>query len=409
MAARRKTQKRTAGARSQFSTGDDVQIELRHVYEDLDRHGNVRIYFWRGKGHRKVRIREAPGTKAFRHAYDAAAALDTLKRPATPEEAAGLAAHATITLPKPGTYRWLCARYMAECAEFLRNDPQTRHVRKLILENTYDEAIAPGSTDTFADFPLEHLSLKALYVLRDRKLDKPGAANNRVKALRQVFKWAVQPNVQLMKSNLARDVPLFPTTGDGFHTWTIEEVRAFAKRHPLGTKAHLALGLLLFTGVRRSDVVLLGRQMIRGGWLHFTETKNGRRKPKARQLPVLPALQHIIDHSPAGNMTFLVTEYDRPFTGNGFGNKMRDWCNEAGLPQCSAHGLRKAGATIAADNGATEHQLMAIFGWESPKQAALYTRRANRRKLAGAGMAFIDLGDLDGIEEIDDPDSEDEA
>lgn len=386
-----------------------MQIELRHVYEDLDRHGNVRIYFWRGKGHRKIRIRENPGTKLFRDAYDAAAALDTLIKPQSPEETAGLAPHSKLTLPKPNTYRWLCTRYMAECAEYLQCDPLTRRTRQQILESTFDEPTAPGASSTFADVPLDQLTLQALYVLRDRKLDLPGAANNRVKALRQVFKWAVAPNVQIVKVNLARDIQLFkPKTDEGFHTWTIEEVRAFAKRHPLGSKAHLALGLLLFTGVRRSDVVLLGRQMLRDGWLHFTEKKNGKRKPKARQLPVLPALRHIIDHSPAGNMTFLVTEYDRPFTGNGFGNKMRDWCNEAGLPQCSAHGLRKAGATIAADNGATEHQLMAIFGWESPKQAALYTKKANRRKLAGAGMAFIDLGDLKGIEEVDDPASEEE-
>jgi hypothetical protein len=46
---------------------------------------------------------------------------------------------------------------------------------------------------------------------------------------------------------------------------------------------------------------------------------------------------------------------------------------------CSAHGPRKAGTSIAADNGATEHQLSVIYGWASPKQAALYTRRANRR------------------------------
>lgn len=387
-----------------------MQIELRHVHEDIDRHGNVRIYFWRGKGHRKIRIRETPGTRAFRDAYDAAFALDTSTKPRTPEQAAGLAPHSLLLLPKPGTYRWLCARYMAECADFLQCDPLTRRTRRQILESTWDEPTEPGAPTTFADVPLDQLSLQALYVLRDRKLALPGAANNRVKALRQIFKWAVAPNVQILKVNLARDVELFkPKSDEGFHTWTIDEVRAFAKRHPLGTKAHLALGLLLFTGVRRSDVVLLGRQMIREGWLHFTEKKNGRRKPKARQLPILPALQHIIDRSPAGNLTFLVTDYDRPFTGNGFGNKMRDWCNEAGLPQCSAHGLRKAGATIAADNGATEHQLMAIFGWESPKQAALYTKKANRRKLAGAGMAFIELGDLDGIEEVEDPHSEDEA
>jgi hypothetical protein len=34
--------------------------------------------------------------------------------------------------------------------------------------------------------------------------------------------------------------------------------------------------------------------------------------------------------------------------------------DEAGLPKCSAHGLRKAGATITAENGATDRQLMAF-------------------------------------------------
>jgi integrase len=384
-------------------------IEYRHVHEDLDRHGNVRVYFWRGKGHRKIRIREAPDTAAFRSAYDAAAAQDTLIKPPTPEEQAGHASWSSISLPKPGTYRWLCTRYMAECAEFLQNGSRTRHVRKLVLESTFEEPIAPGSKDLFADFPLEHLDVSALYVLRDRKLATPEAANSRIKALRQVFKWAVQPNVKLVKTNIARDVPIFPMKGDGFHAWTIEEVRTFARRHPLGTKAHLALGLMLFTGVRRSDAVRLGRQMIRGGWLHFTEVKNGAAKPKQRQLPVLPILTRIIDGSTQGNLTFLVTEFDRPFTGNGFGNWFRKRCDEAGLPQCSAHGLRKAGATIAADNGATEHQLMAIFGWESPAQAAHYTKRANRRRLAGAGMHFIDLGDLDGVEDVPDTGDEEES
>src|SRR5262245_47511633 len=39
------------------------------------------------------------------------------------------------------------------------------------------------------------------------------------------------------------------------------------------------------------------------------------------------------------------------------------WGSEAGLRQCSAHGLRKAAAARAAENGATTHQLMAMFGW----------------------------------------------
>jgi hypothetical protein len=32
---------------------------------------------------------------------------------------------------------------------------------------------------------------------------------------------------------------------------------------------------------------------------------------------------------------------------------------------------------------------MAIYGWASPKQAALYTRQANRRKLAGDAMHLL--------------------
>jgi hypothetical protein len=43
--------------------------------------------------------------------------------------------------------------------------------------------------------------------------------------------------------------------GDGVHTWTEDEVAQFIARHPPGTKPHLALMLMLWTGQRRGDVV----------------------------------------------------------------------------------------------------------------------------------------------------------
>lgn len=103
----------------------------------------------------------------------------------------------------------------------------------------------------------------------------------------------------------------------------------------------------------------------------------------------LPALAKIVAVSPCGDLTFLVTDYGKPFTAAGFGNWFRDRCNEAGLPQCSAHGLRKMGATRAAENGATEHQLMAIFDWKTPGQARIYTAQARRKKPAGGAMALL--------------------
>src|SRR5712691_5105430 len=95
----------------------------------------------------------------------------------------------------------------------------------------------------------------------------------------------------------------------------------------------------------RSDraAIRIGKQHVSQGKLAFTPHKNRKLKPKRLELPILPALQKIIDKSPCGDLTFLVSEWNRPFTDASFGNKFRKWCNEAGLPQCSAHGLRKAG------------------------------------------------------------------
>jgi integrase len=221
--------------------------------------------------------------------------------------------------------------------------------------------------------------------LRDRKAtnDLPGAASNRVKAIRSVFKWALKENH--ITTNPARDLEQVKMGGTGWHSWEPEEVRRFEERHPVGSKARLALALLMYTGVRRSDVVLLGRQHVRSGWLKFSTVKT----KVAIEVPVLPELQRIIDASPCGDLTFLVTDYGRPFSVEGFGNKFRGWCNQAGLPQCSAHGIRKAAAAIAAENGATSQQLMAIFGWLTLAEAERYTRAAERRRMAGDAMGLL--------------------
>jgi integrase len=110
-------------------------------------------------------------------------------------------------------------------------------------------------------------------------------------------------------------------------------------------------------------------------------------------LPILPALQSIIEASPCGDLTFLVNDLGRPFTEAGFGNKFREWCDQAGLFHCTAHGIRKAAATIAAENGATSKQLMAVFGWDSIRMAELYTRRADQQRLAEDAMHLIEPRD----------------
>jgi hypothetical protein len=99
--------------------------------------------------------------------------------------------------------------------------------------------------------------------------------------------------------------------------------------------------------------------------------------------------QRVINASPAGDLTFLISERKAPFALSAFGNWFRVKCDDAGLLQGSAHGLHKAGAGIAAESGATEHQLMAIFGWATTNEAQRYTKTTKRKKMAGDTMSLL--------------------
>jgi integrase len=349
--------------------------------EDVDKKYNVvRVYYRPKKGMKKIRLRETPWTEAFMAEYEKAKTGVEKTKPKG--------------FVQPGTFGWLCTKYLSECADFKRLDPRTRHVRKLILDSMRQEPIAPGSAKVFNDFPLVQMKPDDIEVLRDRKIDVPEGANGRIKAARQVFKFGRKhkDTKPYVKSNIAADVEYFKTGSTGFHTWTLDEIQQYEERHPIGTKARLALALLMFTGQRRSDVIRFGRQHVRNGFISFTQHKGRNRKPKRLIIPLLTALAEIIDASPCGDLTFLVNDLGRAFTDAGIGNKMRDWCDRANLRHCTAHGLRKAGATIAAENGATTKQLMAIFGWDSVKQAELYTRAADQKRMAGDAMHLIEPG-----------------
>ena len=294
-----------------------------------------------------------------------------------------------VRLARPGspTLGWLCAAYLSSPAAKALDYDGTQRVRARIIAGMMAEPVFPGADETFADFPVARLTPQALAVLRDRKAGLPHAANGRLKVLRAVCKWAVE------QRHLTAD----PTAGlrrvhapsEGHHTWTLAEVEKYEARHPVGTKARLALALLLYTGARRSDAVRLGRQHMGGNGLRWTAHKNRNRRPMVIDVEILAPLAEALAAGPTGAMVFLETDHGRPFTAAGFGNWFRERCDEAGLRNCSAHGLRKAAATLAADAGASALTLMSMFGWSTLAEAERYTRAADRRRLARAGMPLI--------------------
>ncbi len=346
---------------------DGTGLDLRYLVKDTDRHGNRRLYVRRHG--RKVRIRELATVEDFMAAYRAALEIGDTMAPIKP------------TVAAPGSLRWLVQRYCG-CPEYLGLHESTRRGRRAVL----DAICREHGAKPFARMETSHVRL----LIRDPKMATPEAANGFVKALRQVFKWAVE--VGYANTNPALGVPkLASKNPDGLYTWTEAEVRQYMERHPSGTKPRLALALFLYTGVRISDAVRVGPQMERDGALCFTEEKNRSLKPKHREIPILPALRAELDANPSGHLAYLVTKWGRPYaSAKAFGLWFKRQCVAAGLPHCTAHGLRKAGATFAAEQGATEHQLMAIYGWDSPKQAALYTRAANRKRLAADAMPLDD-------------------
>ncbi len=327
-------------------------------------------------------MREKLGTQQFLDAYK-----DALQRlsPGGPPQCG------PVRQPWPvGSLGWLGTKYFAS-DEFQALDPKSQRNRRNVLEACFEEPYKDDDPKKMGLCPLSALTAQGVKRLRDLKKGKPGAANNRRKYLSSMFGWAIEQTPPLMKSNPARDVRRIKYETEGFHTWTPDEFAQFETRHPIGTKAHLALALLLYTGTRRGDMVTLGRQHVRDDWLRFVPSKS-RKQTKTVVLsekPWLSVLDQIVKASPCGDLTFLVTEYGRPFTAAGFGNWFRDRCDEAGLSDCSDHGLRKMGATRAAENGATEHQLMAIFDWRTPGQARIYTEKARRKKLAGGSMVLL--------------------
>lgn len=156
--------------------------------------------------------------------------------------------------------------------------------------------------------------------------------------------------------------------------------------HPIGTTARRALAPALFTGQRRSNLARLGPPHLRNNWLVFTQYKNRNRNPVRLEIPLVPALTEIIEASTIGDKTFLINEYGKPFSIAGFGGKVRNWCDAAGLLHCSTHGVREAAAARLAELGCSEFENVSITGQKNSKEVMTYRRAAHQKVSAQAAL-----------------------
>lgn len=174
--------------------------------------------------------------------------------------------------------------------------------------------------------------------------------------------------------------------GDGFQPWEEADIAAYQKRWPLGTRARLAMELMLWTGARRGDAHLMPPPV--DGRFRWRAAKTG----KMVEMTVAPRLQEAIDAMPLGSLgkeTLIVTDFGKPFSTAGFGNWFGDRCRDAGLSNKTAHGLRKALARRAAMRNVSQQGLKALGQWENDEEVRTYTESANRNEMADEALAAV--------------------
>lgn len=326
-----------------------------YLLRETNRHKKTVWYFRKGKG-KRIRIYGEYGTPEFNAGYDAASAGEVLR----PKKVSSQ------------SLEWLISEYKKSGA-WKGLSPATRDQRNNIFK---------GLLKSSGDAPFAAITKKKIIEGVDRRIDTPNQANNFIKTMRGLFKWAVA--LEHADEDPTAGVNLVKIKTDGFQTWTEAEMERFEAAFPRGTRERVWFDVLLYTGLRRGDAARLGPGHVQAGVFTIKTEKNG----VEVSMPILRPLAETIAAGPVGTDTFICGARGEALTKESFGNYFRAACQKAGVPG-SAHGLRKAGATRAVENGATHSQLRAMFGWTNDAMPSLYTRKADRARLASEAASGL--------------------
>lgn len=333
----------------------------------------ARTYYYYRRGKFRAKLPGRPFSTEFMDAHAAAEAA----------YAAGKDAPSSIGIErlKPGSFNALIRAYYSS-PEFLNLKPESQRTNRNVMEKIRQRL---GDAQV-ASFLPRHLE-----AMMAEKADKPDAANRIRRMMKLLMRYAVRHGYR--NEDPTSQIRKLKTRSQGYKTWGEEEIERFYAAHGEGTRARLAFDILLYTGLRRADVVKLGRQHLRDGVLTVMMSKTG----QTVSIPVHPVLRRSLDRLPPDQLTFLITDQGKPFTANGFGNWIGDLVRQAGLREglekgekgFSSHGLRKAICRRLADVGCDALQIMAITGHSDIEQVMVYIAERDRRRAADLAIKSL--------------------
>jgi integrase len=335
--------------------------------------GRTRLRF-RRKGFHSYYFASAVGTEDFRIEYRKC--LDGVQ----PEPVSRYA---------PGTIGDLFFRYAASPTR-LGPTKVTRAKVNSILERFVRE----HGARTVAGIEFEHVD--AILAKRSQKVLVGKRMEGGIDAARKLRKELVHMFAFAVKARMRSDNPILNSDkirvaagerGKGFHSWSEDEIEQFRKAHKLGTKPRLAMELLLWSGQRRGDVHLFGDHNIVNGRIEMRQLREA--------IEAMPPRPH-------DATAFMLTAYGKPFSNAGFGNWFREQCDKAGLPHCTAHGLRKAIMRRAAELEMGNQSLKSLSGHSKDDEVSLYTAAASQQRMADSALNQISEWEVSHLAKIGD-------
>lgn len=333
---------------------------LKYIQSYRDRLGVQRNYF-RRPGFPAVALKGKPGTAEFIASYAAAFNGGAV----TPTPSLDLNA---------GTIAALVARfYRSNEYKILKEKTQANY-----------RAILEWLRNNYGPNPVKTLHREHIKMMVERRPKSPTDAKAFLGKVSILLDYAIE--LGWREDNPTKLIKRPRIKTDGHIAWSDADIAAFERKWPVGTRARLALALLLYTGQRRSDVARMGWGNIHGGTsIEVVQTKTNMRL----LIPLHPALLEMIETLPRDHATFIVAENGKPLHGTTFTAWFGECAKAAGLKDRSPHGLRKAAGRRLAEAGCTAHQIMSILGHKTLGEAERYTRSVSQEHMARGAIAAI--------------------
>ena len=168
-------------------------------------------------------------------------------------------------------------------------------------------------------------------------------------------------------------------------TWKQAELDAFLDFYKSGTMQHLSVLFLSEIGTASCDLVKIGKHNLvedTPDQIVYHRQKSGVR---ANQRMSQRLLNEIAKTNKC-EQVFIHTKKKQAFSnGKSYATSLRKWVLQAGLDsKLTAHGLRRYAAVTAAKFGATEYELMQMFGWTTTDEPVRYIREAKNLGFIGS-------------------------